>query len=270
MDAPDPRPSAPGRPPGAAVERLVEVVRLLRRHCPWTAALDHATLLEYLVEETYELYEAVDDVARTDHPGAGLVHALRGELGDVLFQVVLHAQLQTERGSFGLAEVADGLTAKLVRRNPHVFSPDGALRGSFPASVEEIVATWHAVKAQERPGRTSPFEGIPHHLPALALAARTLKRAGEGPGPAAVTQPAMDAVDGADAPRAPDSAAAGGTEGDPDAEARFGRELLELTRCALASGVDPERALRRAVLDYQQDVAGDRGRRDPDADVTTG
>ncbi|OUM40927.1 MazG nucleotide pyrophosphohydrolase domain-containing protein [Arthrobacter sedimenti] len=241
MDAPAQRPAAPGPPPGAAVERLVEVVGLLRRHCPWTAALDHAALLEYLVEETYELYEAVDDVARTDHPGAGLVDALRSELGDVLFQVVLHAQLQAELGSFGLAEVADGLTAKLVRRNPHVFSPDGALRRSFPASVEEIVATWHAVKAQERPGRTSPFEGIPHHLPALALAAKTLKRAGEG-GPAAAGGD-VETADAADA------------EGAPDAEARFGRELLELTRCALAAGVDPERALRRAVLDYQQDVA---------------
>ncbi|MHA7280357.1 MazG nucleotide pyrophosphohydrolase domain-containing protein [Arthrobacter sp. MDT2-2] len=257
MDAPAQRPSAPGRPPGAAVERLVEVVGLLRRHCPWTAALDHAALLEYLVEETYELYEAVDDIARTDHPGAGLVDALRGELGDVLFQVVLHAQLQVERGSFGLAEVADGLTAKLVRRNPHVFSPDGALRGSFPASVEEIVATWHAVKAQERPGRTSPFEGIPPHLPALALAAKTLKRAGEG-GPA---EPAG----------APVAAETGDAEGTADEEARFGRELLQLTRRALASGVDPERALRRTVLDYQRDYQRDLGgRRDPDAGVTTG
>jgi NTP pyrophosphatase (non-canonical NTP hydrolase) len=260
VDASAQRPSAPGRPLGAAVERLAEVVDLLRRHCPWTAALDHAALLEYLVEETYELYEAVDDVARTDHPGAGLLDALRGELGDVLFQVVLHAQLQAERGSFGLAEVADGLTAKLVRRNPHVFSPDGALRGSFPASVEEIVATWHAVKAQERPGRTSPFEGIPHHLPALALAAKTLKRAGEGSGPAAAAQPvgAIDVPAGPpDTPGPSDAPEAADAEGAPDAEARFGRELLELTRRALASGVDPERALRRAVLDYQQDVAGD-------------
>lgn len=218
----------PGSLPGAAVGRLVEVVGLLRRHCPWTAALDHARLLEYLVEETYELYEAVDDVARVDEPGRELLEDLRSELGDVLFQVVLHAQLQAERGAFGLAEVAEGLTAKLVRRNPHVFSADGSLRTAFPASLDEIVATWQAVKEQETPARTSPFDGIPHHLPALALAAKTLRRAGE----------------------------AGSPSSDAGAEAELGRELLEVTRRALASGVDPERALRRAVLAFQQGSVG--------------
>ncbi len=214
--------------PGAALERLVEVVDLLRRHCPWTAALDHASLLEYLVEETYELYEAVDDVARADSPSPALRDELRGELGDVLFQVVLHAQLQAEEGSFGFADVAGGLTAKLVRRNPHVFAPDGSLRGSFPATVDEIVATWQSVKQQERPARTSPFDGIPHHLPALALAAKTLRRAGE---------PASDA------------------EG-RTTEEELGQDLLALTRRALAAGIDPERALRRAVLEYRQRNVG--------------
>lgn len=224
--------------PGAAVERLVEVVDLLRRHCPWTAALDHVSLLEYLVEETYELYEAVDDVARAQvrSPAvpAGLRDELRGELGDVLFQVVLHAQLQAEEGAFGFAEVAGGLTAKLVRRNPHVFAPDGSLRDSFPATVDEIVATWQSVKQQERPARTSPFDGIPHHLPALALAAKTLRRAGEPVG-TGDREPV-------------------GTGGSA-AEEQLGRELLGLTRRALAAGIDPERALRRAVLDYQRDAA---------------
>ncbi|MDQ0733953.1 MazG nucleotide pyrophosphohydrolase domain-containing protein [Arthrobacter agilis] len=228
--------AAPGPTPGAAVERLVEVVDLLRRHCPWTAALDHASLLEYLVEETYELYEAVDDIARAAHPPDALRDELRGELGDVLFQVVLHAQLQAEEGAFGFADVAAGLTAKLVRRNPHVFAPDGALRGSFPASVDEIVATWQSVKQQERPARTSPFDGIPSHLPALALAVKTLRRAGEPVGSA----PAVDT---------------GAAAGDPGEE-QLGRELLALARRALAAGIDPERALRRAVLDYQRDADG--------------
>ncbi|MHA7239416.1 MazG nucleotide pyrophosphohydrolase domain-containing protein [Arthrobacter sp. TMS1-12-1] len=230
------RDAVPGRPPGAAVERLVEVVALLRRHCPWTAALDHAALLEYLVEETYELYEAVDDVSRTGAPAPALLDELRGELGDVLFQVVLHAQLRAEAGSFGFAEVADGLTAKLVRRNPHVFGEDGSLRtgastgaqGGTPTSLDGIVAAWQVVKAQERPDRTSPFDGIPHHLPALAFAAKTLRRAGEA------------------APEAGPEAAA--------AEAELGRDLLALVRRSLATGVDPERALRRAVLDYQRDA----------------
>lgn len=215
-----------GPAPGAAVDRLVEVVDLLRRHCPWTAALDHAALLEYLVEETYELYEAADEVARTENPGSDLLDDLRGELGDVLFQVVLHSQLQAERGSFGLAHVADDLTAKLVRRNPHVFSPDGELQRGFPASIEQIVGTWQAVKISEQPTRTSPFDGIPHHLPALAFAAKTLKRAGD-PGSARKIA---------------------------DDEASLGGALLELARRAVASGIDPERSLGRAVLDYQRDA----------------
>lgn len=229
-DAAQPQSDAvPGTPPGTAVERLVEVVDLLRRHCPWTADLDHATLLQYLVEETYELYEAVDDVSRTEAPSKELLDELRGELGDVLFQVVLHAQLQAEKGGFGLAEVADGLTIKLVRRNPHVFAPDGSLiAGAGPGpSVGEIVDTWQAVKSAERPTRTSPFDGIPHHLPALALAAKTLKRAGEDHG----------------------------GEGAGHDETGIGAELLAVTRRALAAGVDPERALRRVVLDYQRQAS---------------
>lgn len=213
----------------AAVQRLVEVVDLLRRHCPWTADLDHASLLKYLVEETYELYEAVDEVARAEEPDADSLAELRGELGDVLFQVVLHAQLQREAGTFGFADVAATLTAKLVRRNPHVFAPDGSLREEFPASVKEIVDTWQAVKRAEHPRRVSPFDGIPHRLPALAFAAKTLERAG--------------------------TVAAGPRGADPGAEAELGQELLDLVRRAVASGVDPERALRHAVLTSQREWA---------------
>ncbi len=222
-------PGDAGPAAGATVQRLVEVVDLLRRHCPWTAALDHASLLQYLVEETYELYEAVDEVSRVEEPAAASLAELRGELGDVLFQVVLHAQVQDERGEFGFADVAEGLTAKLMRRNPHVFAPDGSLREEFPASVEEIVATWQAVKQEERPARTSPFDGIPHQLPALAFASKTLQRAGEVVGP----------------------------PGAPDHEAGLGRELLDLVRRSLSAGVDPERALRHAVLTYQQGADGE-------------
>ena len=75
---------------------------------------------------------------------------LKAELGDVLLQVVLHSRLAEERGAFGLDDVARGLTAKMVRRNPHVFRPDGSLQESFPATVEEIVRTWDAVKRAEQ------------------------------------------------------------------------------------------------------------------------
>ncbi|THJ67912.1 nucleotide pyrophosphohydrolase [Arthrobacter echini] len=247
---------------GAAVERLLEVIRLLRRHCPWTAALDHAVLLEYLVEETYELYEAIDDVERAERaaePAEHLREELRGELGDVLFQVVLHAQLQAEQGNFGLAEVARSLTAKLVRRNPHVFSSDGSLRRTFPASVDQIATTWQDVKKQERPRRTSPFDGIPHHLPAVAFAAKTLRRAGD---PGRTSDPGRTgSAEQSEVGAQPDEPMH--TDEVVYTEEAVGRELLGVIREALRSGVDPERALRRAVLEYQRDsvrqVAADDG-----------
>lgn len=223
---------------GAAVERLVEVVGLLREHCPWTAALDHASLLRYLVEETYELYEAIDHVSRSDQPDTGQLDDLRDELGDLLFQVVLHAQLQAERRTFALADVAEGLADKLVRRNPHVFGADGTVRravseGGAQPTGEDIVAAWRAVKEREKPARTSPFDGIPHHLPALSFAAKTLDRAG--------------------ATQAGGPISSGGRGAD-DPEALIGDELFALTRRAVAAGIDPERALRRAVLDHQRAV----------------
>ncbi|WP_415857100.1 MazG nucleotide pyrophosphohydrolase domain-containing protein, partial [Sinomonas sp. G460-2] len=125
-----------------AVDRLVEVVHLLREHCLWTAALTHASLVEYLVEEAYELVEAIEDGKPDDE--------LRGELADVLLQVVLHSEIASERGAFGLDAVAEALTAKMIRRNRHVFTADGGLQPSFPATVQEIIASWDAAKREEK------------------------------------------------------------------------------------------------------------------------
>ncbi|EMY32355.1 MazG family protein, partial [Arthrobacter crystallopoietes BAB-32] len=156
-----------------AVPRLVEVVAQLREHCLWTAQLTHESLVEYLVEEAYELAEAIE----TGHTGRADAEELKGELADVLFQVLLHARIQEERGHFAFDDVAQLLTAKLIRRNRHVFRADGSLQDSFPATVEEIVASYDAVKAAEKPERTTPFDGIPRSLPALTLAAKSLDRA---------------------------------------------------------------------------------------------
>ncbi|MHA7155817.1 MazG nucleotide pyrophosphohydrolase domain-containing protein [Arthrobacter sp. TMN-50] len=212
------------------LDRLVEVVAQLRAHCPWMAALTHASLVEYLVEECYELVDALAAFSAGDPGDAGATGHLRGELGDVLLQVVLHSQLQREQGGFNLTDVIDGLTRKMIRRNPHVFTPDGALQSSFPASIESIVETWHQVKRAEEPQRADPFHGIPAHLPALALAAKTLRRTVEPvpefatvlPGPA------------------------------PHTEADLGDLLLSVVHQATADGLDPELALRAAVLRLQE------------------
>jgi uncharacterized protein YabN with tetrapyrrole methylase and pyrophosphatase domain len=190
-------------------------------------ALTHASLVEYLLEEAYEVAETIE---------AGADEAeLQGELGDVLLQVVLHARLAEERGTFTFDDVVRSLRAKMVRRSPHVFRPDGSLQDSFPATVEEIVQKWDAVKMTERPERRGPFEGIPDALPALAKAQKSLDRAERAgfvlppgtPVPATETQT-------------------------PDTEEELGELLLAVVGSARTKGFDAERALRGAVRRYHE------------------
>ncbi|HJW00313.1 MAG TPA: MazG nucleotide pyrophosphohydrolase domain-containing protein [Arthrobacter sp.] len=193
-------------------------------------ALTHESLVEYLLEESFEVAETIETGADDAE--------LQGELGDVLLQVVLHARLAEERGSFTFDDVARGLSAKMVRRNPHVFRPDGSLQDSFPATVEEIVQKWDAVKRAERPDRKDPFEGIPHALPALAKAQKALDRAAR-----AGSLQAMS-------PEAAETSAAYETEEE------LGELLLAVVGSARSKGFDAERALRGAVRRYQAGYEG--------------
>lgn len=201
------------------------MIGALREHCPWMGALTHESLVEYLLEEAYE-------VAETIETGADEAE-LKGELGDVLLQVVLHARLAEERGVFGFGDVARGLTEKMIRRNPHVFRPDGSLQDSFPATVEEIVLKWDAVKKAENPQRSTPFEGIPVALPALAQAHKTLDRAERAGLPPVDENSAFEPA------------------GSMETEADLGELLLAVVRSARSKGFDAERALRGAVRRYQ-------------------
>jgi len=148
------------------LERAVEVMDRLRSPggCPWDAQQTHASLARYLVEETYELLEAIetDDLA-----------LLREELGDLLLQVLFHARLTQELPpgeAFSIEDVASDLVDKLVRRHPHVFA--GATV-TDPATLNE---TWEKQKIDEK-GRTSAVDGVPMGQPALALAAKLAARA---------------------------------------------------------------------------------------------
>jgi XTP/dITP diphosphohydrolase len=217
----------PAPDPLDPVGELLRVIAALREHCPWMGALTHESLVEYLLEEAYEVAETIE--TGTDEA------ELKGELGDVLLQVVLHARLAEERGVFTFGDVARGLTGKMIRRNPHVFRPDGSLQASFPATVEEIVLKWDAVKKAESPERSTPFEGIPVALPALAQAQKTLDRAGRAGLPLAepVQTPAVQLAD------------------TMKTEAELGELLLAVVRSARNRGFDAERALRGAVRRYQ-------------------
>ena len=153
---------------GKAVERLTEIVRTLRGPggCPWDREQTLESLRPNLIEEAYELIDAIDSGDRS---------ALREELGDVLLQVVFQSRLCEEEGAFGLAEVADGVVEKLVRRHPHVFG-ETEVSGS-----EEVLRNWDAIKRREKQGEgeapASVLAGVPRHLPALMKAAQVQKRA---------------------------------------------------------------------------------------------
>jgi len=163
-------------PVGAELVRFDEVVRRLRAECPWDRAQTHGTLRRYLIEETAELVDAIDDFERTGNDDGMLE-----ELGDVLLQVFLHAAVAAEDGRFTLADVAAGITEKMVRRHPHVFGE------VVVADADEVHRNWEAIKAAEKleritagitagtapgtaPGTLAePFAGVAHSLPALAL-----------------------------------------------------------------------------------------------------
>ncbi|MET4002889.1 uncharacterized protein YabN with tetrapyrrole methylase and pyrophosphatase domain [Arthrobacter sp. UYCu511] len=226
-----------GRARSTEVElaRLVAVVQALREHCPWTAALTHESLTSYLVEETHEFIEALEH---------GNSSEISGELGDILLQVVLHARLGEECGEFDLARVAHGLSEKMIRRSPHVFHANGTLQESFPATIAEIEETWERVKAQERAAsrqntaapsqQLSPFAGIPRSLPALARAQKSVERARR----ASLPVPA-------------------GTLPSPiETEEDLGKALFGVVLAAQGQGLDPERALRHAVQEFQERSQG--------------
>lgn len=188
------------------LSRLVDLIARLRDPeggCPWDRAQDHRTLRPYVVEEAHEVVAAIDG----DDP-----QELKGELGDLLLQVLLHSRIAEEAGEFTLDDVMETLADKLERRHPHVF-------GDAPSDLPSIRTRWDEIKASEKasePGRREV------ELPPL-LAARKLVSSLPGPGPVESLLAAADD------------------------EERSGLELLAAVARAWRSGVDPEIALRRVV-----------------------
>lgn len=206
---------------------LVAVMAALRGPdgCPWDRDQTHATLAPYLIEESHEVLDAIS---------RGDPAALRAELGDVLLQVVFHAQMAREAGAFDAAAVVDGLTRKLLARHPHVF---GDLRLGTP---REVKAHWDELKRREAPGR-DPVAGVPASLPALARAQKVLERL-EDRGDPAQTAAALQQF----AARAA-AGLAHETPGSTAARDALAGLLLSAVRLAAATGVDAETLLRDAV-----------------------
>jgi XTP/dITP diphosphohydrolase len=231
--------SEPGA--GARLDELVRVVDALLADeggCAWNRAQTPRSLMTYLVEETYELVEAIEDGTSDD---------VREELGDVLYQVVLHGALaaRASSGSFDLADVVRDVAEKTVRRHPHVFGADRA------DDVDEIVRLWSAAKADEKSQRTSAYDGVPVGQPALARAqkldARRAAAGGVRPEPdRAPTTTSGTEVTGTEV--------TGTVATDARAESRelaWGRALLAQVDEATDRGMDAERALRAAVRERE-------------------
>ena len=154
---------APVETPGRRLLDLVDVMDRLRVDCPWDREQTHRSLATYLLEETYEVLEAIDTGDR-DH--------LREELGDLLLQVYFHARIASEDADgFDIDDVAGGIADKLVYRHPHVFA------GLEVADADEVDRNWERLKAAEKQ-RASVLDGIPAALPALAYADKVLARLG--------------------------------------------------------------------------------------------
>jgi XTP/dITP diphosphohydrolase len=193
----------------------------LRRECPWKREQTHRSLARYLQEEAHEALEAID---------AGDTGHLREELGDLLLQIYFHAVIAAEAGEFTLDDVARGIAEKMHRRNPHVFGDDGA----SDLSAAEVNDRWQEIKDIEKP-RGSPYDGIPESLPALLLATKVLERLGPSAGPPPPLEPGEPFPDNQ-------------LRGDRLIGDRLiGDRLLAVVADAVASGVDPEQALRAAV-----------------------
>ena len=199
------------------LERLVDVMARLRHECPWDAQQTHRSLVQYLVEEAAETVEAIE-IGDQDH--------IREELGDLLLQVIFHAEIASEQAEgFTVEDVARGIADKLISRHPYVFTT-----AAVPADLHY---TWEQRKAVEK-GRTSVLQGIPEQLSAVARAHKIISRARSRRVP----------LDLPDEPVTPERLSSD----------QVGTELLGLVARAQAQGIDPDQALRDAVRQLEQRV----------------
>lgn len=219
--------------PGTALDTLITEFARLRdpeTGCVWNRQQTHRSLVRYLLEEVHELIDAIE---QDDRDG------MLEELGDVLYQLVFHADLAstTPGEGFDLQDVAAQVTEKMRRRHPHVFGDAHA------PTVEAVLEVWNAAKQAEKGHRESVLDGIPRSMPSLLLAEKLLGRAERVGLPTAVASSRIGAGGDTD-------------ESDvADAEAELGQTLLTLVADARARGLDAERALRGALRDLEARIA---------------
>ena len=241
-DHPDPSLHVPDGPVPSSEEgrRLLDLVKVMARlrgpnGCPWDREQTHETLGRHLLEESHELLEAID---------RGDSDAIRDELGDLLLQVVFHAEMASEDGRWDVDDVARGLVEKLVHRHPHVFG-DVEVSGS-----DEVLTNWEKLKAEEGSrNRSAVDEDIPVTLPALARAAKVQRRAAGWGFEWRTSDAALAALREEVEELA--SAASSATSSER-AEEEIGDVLFATVALARKVGVDAETALRRTIRGFSE------------------
>jgi tetrapyrrole methylase family protein / MazG family protein len=206
--------------------KLVEIIARLRGPdgCPWDKKQTHGSLRESLLEESYEVLEALDE----EDTGK-----LRQELGDLMLQIVLHAQISSDNGEFNLADVLKDINTKLIRRHPHIFGQTKV------SSAEDVAHNWEAIKKEERHPEASILESVPRQMPALAYSQDIQRR---------VAQIGFDweNIEGVIEKLVEEVNELNHTENLEQRIDEFGDILFTLVNVARRMGVDPETSLRQA------------------------
>ena len=216
-----------------AIERLANIVHVLRKECPWDKVQTHESLKRCMIEEAYESIEAIDNNDFIN---------LREELGDVLLQVVFHADLAHEESYFDLKDVINDECEKMIRRHPHIFSEETA------KTVDKVVEKWENVKSKEHGNttHTQRLKDVPKSLPALLRSEKVLKRAVDANFEQSDLDTSLkDAIDVIEKIRNVDPEV-----GQSELSDRIGDLLLSIVNASRLAGVDPEDALSFATKKF--------------------
>ena len=210
------------------LKSLIDTAHKLRAPggCPWDAEQTHRSLVQYLLEETHELIDAIESGNRDE---------VLEELGDVLYQVIFHSDLASE-GTLGepfdIEDVASFMEQKMISRHPHVFGSKEELERYAAKTGDDVMQNWESHKKREKPTRQSVLDGIPQTMPALALSSKVMGKAEK----IGILEPLSEPV----VPM--------------ESEADLGKLLLAIVASARALGLDAERALREATRELQADI----------------
>ena len=206
------------------LDNLIATAHKLRNPggCPWDAEQTHESLLTYLIEETYELIDAV----QSKDP-----EAIKEELGDVLYNVIFHSDIAEANGQFGIQDVAKHMEDKMKSRHPHVFGNEQEKEEFAAKTGEDVMKSWDNHKKKEKPERESVLDGVPLGMPSLALANKVIGKAEK-----------LGVLEKGQSP----------IQVNTDEE--LGALLLAIVSAARVNGIDPEMALRKATTELMSDI----------------